>query len=141
MKNKIRITITSVSLTVLLALAACGGRATGAEQWAVFETSFTSTKIHENPFTEVEVDVVFKQGERKWKVPAFWVGDKKWTVRFAPPTQGKFTYRVECTDKANPDLNGKEQSLSAVSDNRGSCKKHRYDLRAAPVRREPPADR
>ena len=54
-----------------------------------------------NAFTEVEVDVVFKQGEKQWKVPAFWAGDKKWTVRFAPPAQGKYTYRVECTDKAN----------------------------------------
>ena len=115
MKNKNRITITSVSLTVLLAIAACGGRATGAEQWAVFESSFASTTKYENPFTEVKVDVVFTQGENQWKVPAFWAGDKKWTVRFAPPTQGKFTYRVECTDKANPDLNGKEQTLSVAA--------------------------
>jgi hypothetical protein len=60
----------------------------------------------------VEVDVVFKQGEKQWKVPAFWAGEKKWIVRFAPPLQGKFTYRVECTDKANTGLNGKDQTLS-----------------------------
>jgi len=85
----------------------------GAEgaQWEVFETSYESAKAYPNAFTEVEVDVVFTQGDKKWKVPAFWAGDKKWTVRFAPPSQGKFTYRVECTDKANPGLNGKEQSL------------------------------
>lgn len=59
-----------------------------AEQWAVFETSFTSSVQYNNAFTEVAVDVIFRQGEKQWKVPAFWVGDKMWTVRFAPPTQG-----------------------------------------------------
>ena len=43
-------------------------------QWEVFETSFQSVKVYANAFTEVEVDVVFKQGEKQWKVPAFWAG-------------------------------------------------------------------
>ncbi len=97
-----------------VALLFCPPVVQGADvaQWDVFETSFTSAKAYPNAFTAVEVEVVFKQGENQWKVPAFWAGDKKWTVRFAPPTQGKYTYRVECTDRANPDLNGKEQILS-----------------------------
>jgi hypothetical protein len=88
------------------------GSAIGAEQWEVFETSYESAKAYPNAFSDVEVDVIFKQGGHQWKVPAFWAGNKKWTVRFAPPLQGKFTYRVECTDKANPGLNRKEQTLS-----------------------------
>ncbi len=83
-----------------------------AEQWAVFETSFTSGVKYNNAFAEVEVDVVFKQGEKQWKVPVFWAGDRMWTVRFAPPFQGKYTWHVECSDKANSGLNGKEQTLS-----------------------------
>jgi hypothetical protein len=110
--NKRQTTTIFLTLTAALLISPLAASAIGAEQWAVFESSFASTKKYENPFTEVEVDVVFKQGEKQWKVPAFWVGDKKWTVRFAPPTEGKYTYRVECTDKANPDLNGKEQTLS-----------------------------
>lgn len=84
-------------------------------QWNVFETSFESAKAYTNAFTDVEVDVVFRQGEQQWKVPAFWAGGGKWTVRFAPPTQGKVTYRVECTDKANAGLNGSEQALQVVA--------------------------
>jgi len=85
----------------------------GAEvaQWNVFETSFESAKTYTNAFVEIEVDVVFKKGEKQWKVPAFWCGGGKWTVRFAPPVQGEFTCRVECSDKANPDLNGHEQAF------------------------------
>ena len=100
-----------------VALLTCLPVAHGAEvaQWEVFETSYESAKAYPNAFTEVEVDVVFKQGEKQWKVPAFWAGDKKWTVRFAPPLQGKYTYRVECTDQANTGLNGSEQSLSVAA--------------------------
>jgi len=90
-------------------------QAADAAQWEVFETSYESAKAYSNAFTEVEVDVVFQQGDKQWKVPAFWAGEKKWTVRFAPPTQGKYTYRVECTDKANTGLNGKEQTLSVAA--------------------------
>ena len=119
--------ITFIIITLLLSVAAmattwdgttAASGALGAKQWAVFEASFSSCVKYNNAFAEVEVDVVFKQGERQWKIPAFWAGDKKWTVRFAPPTQGKYTYRVECTDKANPGLNGNEQTLS-VTANKG----------------------
>ena len=105
---------------LFLVVSACIGitgysRALDAEQRAVFETSFTSSVKYRNAFTEMEVNVVFRQGEKQWKVPAFWTGDKNWTVRFAPPFQGKYTYRVECTDKANSGLNGKEQTLSVAA--------------------------
>jgi hypothetical protein len=87
--------------------------ASGAEsaQWDVFETSYTTTKDYPNCFTDVEVNGVFSQGDKQWIVPAFWAGGKKWTLRFAPPTQGEYQFHVEATDKANADLNGKEQTL------------------------------
>ncbi len=80
----------------------------------ITEITFVSSKAYKNAFMEVEVDVVFKRGNKQWKVPAFWAGGTKWTVRFAPPAQGKYTYRIECTDKANSGLNGKEQTLSVT---------------------------
>jgi len=99
-------------LCVLLQVAAQGAQ--GA-QWEVFETAFKTAKAYTNAFVDVEVDVVFKQGEKQWKVPAFWAGGDTWKVRFAPPSQGKYTYRVECTDKANSGLNGKEQTLTVAA--------------------------
>ena len=96
--KKMKRILVSLSLAVWMTASAIG-----AEQWDVFETSYESAKAYPNAFMNVEVDVVFKQGEKQWKVPAFWAGDKKWTVRFAPPLQGKYTYRVECTDQANTD--------------------------------------
>ncbi|MEI7899639.1 MAG: DUF4038 domain-containing protein [bacterium] len=97
-----------------MALLTEAARGAGVGQWEVFDTSFETAKPYTNVFTDVEVDVVFKQDEKQWKVPAFWAGEKKWTVRFAPPLQGEYKYRVECTDKANPGLNGKEKALSVA---------------------------
>lgn len=101
----------------IVVLFACPLPSHGAAvaQWEVFETSYESAKAYPNPFTDVEVDVVFKQGESQWKVPAFWAGDRKWTVRFAPPFQGEYSYRIECADKANTSLNGKEKTLSVTA--------------------------
>ena len=69
--------------------------AMAAEQWDVFETSFTSTREHDNPFMDVQADVVFSKEGAQWKQPAFWNGANVWTVRFAFPETGTFTYRVE----------------------------------------------
>lgn len=89
--------------------------ANGAEQWAVFETSFTSAKKYENPFVDAEVDVVFRSGNLQWRVPAFWAGDDKWTVRFAPPVEGDYTFQVRCSDPTNKGLNGNEQPLRVTA--------------------------
>ena len=82
-----------------------------AEQWTVFEYSFTSERKYENPFLDVQVDVFFKHGEKQWSAPAFWAGEDKWTVRFAPPTQGDYTFQARCSDPKNGAMNGTAQSL------------------------------
>ncbi len=106
---------TKLSVFVGLSLLICAAaKAAEGRQWDVFETSFKSAKHYTNAFTEVEVNVVFSQGDKQWTVPAFWAGGTKWTVRFAPPIQGEFKYRVESTDKSDAGLNGKEHSLRVV---------------------------
>ena len=97
-----------LALNALMYPAVNGGE---IAQWEVFEASYETKKAYANPFTDIEVNVVFQQGDRQWIVPAFWAGGGKWTVRFAPPAQGEYRFRIECTDKSNTDLNGKEQTL------------------------------
>ena len=84
-------------------------------QWEVFETSFETGRQYTNAFMDVEVNVVFSQGDKQWVVPAFWAGGSKWTVRFAPPVQGAYKFHVKCTDAANADLNGHEQALRVAA--------------------------
>ena len=100
----------SLSMMLLLPLSAMA-----AEQWNVFETSFTSAKAYDNPFMDVQVDVVFRSGDQQWVVPAFWAGGNTWKVRFAPPVQGNYTFQVKCSDSANKMLNGDEQTLSVTA--------------------------
>lgn len=71
-----------------------------------FEATFTSRTPYPDPFNDVEVDVIFSHGDREWRVPTFWRGGRRWSVRFAPPVNGLFSYRLESTNPADPDLNG-----------------------------------
>jgi hypothetical protein len=89
--------------------------ALAAEQWVVFETSFTSARKYANPFVDVQVDVVFRSGAQQWLVPAFWAGGDQWTVRFAPPAQGDYTFQVKCSDPANQMVNGASQTLHVTA--------------------------
>jgi hypothetical protein len=77
----------------------------------MFEGSFESRKIYADPFNDVDLDVIFSNGEGTWRVPAFWRGGSTWTIRFAPPHPGEYTYKLESTDAANPDLNGHEAHI------------------------------
>jgi hypothetical protein len=72
----------------------------------MFEATFESKKSYADSFNDVDVDVVFEGDGQSWRIPAFWRGDGRWTVRFAPPAPGQYIYRLQSTDGRNPDLNG-----------------------------------
>jgi len=100
--------------TLFLSLSLTSCKVNKVEQWTVFEASWETTKEYNNPFSEVEVNVVFEREDNKWIVPAFWAGDNKWTVRFAPPVIGEYTYYPESSDKGNPDFIGRKQSFKVI---------------------------
>jgi hypothetical protein len=102
-----RINWTVLLMLCIVALPSSVARADAAhtaEQWKVFETSFESSIKHENPFLDVQADVVFEKQGTEWKQPAFWNGGNSWNIRFAFPETGTFTYRIESNDSS---LNGK----------------------------------
>lgn len=78
-----------------------------ATQERMVEWTVTTQKTYADPFNDVDVDVIFTRDSHSWRVPAFWRGQNRWTVRFAPPTPGKYTYHLASTDRHNPDLNGR----------------------------------
>ena len=86
-------------------------------QGTVFEISFETKKKYVNPFYDVEVNVVFRKGEQKWVVPAFWAGKNKWTVRFTPQDIGVYTYQVETSDPLNLEFKGIAKSFMLKSYN------------------------
>ena len=94
---------------------AAGADARKAVRWDVFEATCTITGEYANPFMDVELNMVFRQGDNQWIIPAFWVGGKTWKARFAPPLLGNYQYRAEGTDKSHTKLGGKEQLLEVTS--------------------------
>jgi hypothetical protein len=84
-------------------------------QERMVEWTIESTKRYADPFNDVEVDVIFAKDGQSWRVPTFWRGGQRWTVRFAPPSPGEYTYRLQSTDRHNPDLNGREGKVRVRS--------------------------
>jgi hypothetical protein len=75
----------------------------------VIELTFTSQADHEDPFNQIELDVVFRAPDgASLRVPAFWAGGKTWRMRYASAKQGRHLYRTECSDKSDAGLHGIE---------------------------------
>ena len=71
------------------------------------EFTFTSEKVYNDPFNEVELAAVFRTPQgRELRVPAFWAGGRVWKVRYSSAAIGRHTFRTECSDTANGKLHG-----------------------------------
>jgi hypothetical protein len=79
---------------------------TGSPHEGTAELTFSSTRTYDDPLADIEVDVVFTGDSAAWRVPAFWRGGRRWSVRFTPPDSGRYRYSVESTDPRDNGLNG-----------------------------------
>jgi hypothetical protein len=87
-----------------------------AVQFEVIEWGYNSSKIYNDPFNEIELDVIIKRSDGEtWKVPAFWAGGNEWRVRFAPPEPGKYQCISLCSDVSNTGLHDCKTELEAGS--------------------------
>jgi len=78
-----------------------------AVQNHVTEWGYQSSHVYEDPFNQIEMDVVFcDEASNEWRVPAYWAGDNEWRVRFCPPHPGVYHYRTVCTNEADSGLHG-----------------------------------
>ena len=84
-------------------------------QNGITEWFYTSGKRYLDPFSEVELDVIFTGPDgAERRVPAFWAGEGSWGVRYASSTPGLHRYRSACSDTSNPDLHGLEGTLEVT---------------------------
>jgi len=103
--------VSGTSFILLWAISAAANSA-AAPQERMVELTFESRKSYSDPFNDVDVDVVFMKDGQSWRVPTFWRGGRTWTVRFAPPAPGEYSYHLDSTDRGNPDLNGHEGEIA-----------------------------
>lgn len=64
------------------------------EQWKIKELTFSASKFHSNPYSDIYADVQFRNGTKAVVMPMFWDGGNTWKVRFAPPITGTWTWSV-----------------------------------------------
>ena len=118
MMSQVRIVIMCL-VTLLVcpqwAVAAAASAAPPSMQERMVEWTFKSHKPYADPFNDVDVDVIFSKDGQSWRVPTFWRGGEQWTVRFAPPAPGEYSYQLQSTDSANPDLNGHEGRVTIAA--------------------------
>ncbi len=83
-----------------------------AVQNCVLEFSLWSEKFYQDPFNEVELDVVFEGPNGSKRVmPAFWSGENLWKVRFSAPDVGGYSYTTICSDKENLSLHNQKGEI------------------------------
>jgi hypothetical protein len=69
------------------------------QTWQFFELHFEASNKFANPYTDVNFDVIFVSPDGKsFQRPAFWNGDSKFTVRFAAPTAGRWSWSATHDD-------------------------------------------
>jgi Domain of unknown function (DUF5060)/Protein of unknown function (DUF4038)/Domain of unknown function (DUF5605) len=74
-----------------------GGRGT-VPVWECFEVELPGPAAG-NPFLDVSLSAVFRQGYREVEVAGFYDGDGKYKVRFMPDAEGAWTYRTVSSAK------------------------------------------
>jgi hypothetical protein len=85
-------------------------------QHCMTEWSYSSAKAYADPFNEVELDLLITAPDGTvQRVPAFWAGEQKWRVRYAPHTTGHFLCRTICSDTNNSSLHGQQSGLEVTA--------------------------
>jgi hypothetical protein len=111
---------------VLLAsvtVRAPGASAPAVEQWEAYEITLPGPS-EGNPFTDVTLSADFTSGSAELSVPGFYDGNGTYRIRFAPPSQGHWTY---VTHSNSPQLDGKSGEVMAVApsgENHGPVRVH-----------------
>src|SRR5579875_929080 len=60
-------------------------------RWEIFEAGFSGPSAG-NPFRDVQLQAVFRQGNRQVEVDGFYDGAGRYKVRFMPDTEGEWSY-------------------------------------------------
>lgn len=94
------------------------------------ELSFTADASYPDPIYAVDVDVIVTAPDGAiQRVPAFWDGGKTWKARYASPVAGRYSWRIECSNKDDKSLNDKRGVIN-IQQYKGAASLYR----AGPVR-------
>jgi hypothetical protein len=118
--KRYKIMIIFYILTLLLTSISCSEKSPGTEvsMWQIFETSFESSNLYDNPVQDVKLMINFKSPKNhNYDVEAFWDGEKIWRVRFQPEMEGIWSYVSSCSDENNKGLHNKRGKFVCIASN------------------------
>lgn len=87
------------------------------ERWDIFEVKLTSSCEYQNPFRDVSVEALFKNGKTEKRITGFYDGNQTWIVRFMPEELGEYQY---CTLSSDPELNNQTGSFECTAPREGN---------------------
>lgn len=88
------------------------------ERWGMLEIALAGP-ADGNPFMEVELSAVFRQGAREIAVDGFYDGDGHYKIRFMPDTAGAWTYETRSNRAPLRGKRGRFDVVQAAAGNRG----------------------
>lgn len=105
-------------ILLVFLIAACQSaneKEVSVEQWTTHEITLESISEYPNGYTDIEIWAVFTNAHNDTLVrPAFWDGDNKWKIRFAPPDTGAIWTWTSFSKPYAKGLSGIKGSLRSV---------------------------
>jgi Ca2+-binding RTX toxin-like protein len=84
-------------------------------QYDIFEQSFSDAGSYSNPYTAVTATATFTgPNNQTATIPLFWDGGDNWKFRFAPETQGEWSWTIDSNDNG---LDGESGTFNVVASN------------------------
>jgi hypothetical protein len=111
-----RYTLVALSIYCVFTAAAQPALPYRTEVNRVAQITLISEKAYQNPFLDIELNVVVTRPDGKQsRIPAFWAGGNRWSFRYSSPQPGIVSWRTECTDRNNNRLSGIEGKIDVVA--------------------------
>ncbi len=85
-----------------------------AVTWVANEVVLVSSQFYNDPFNDVDVDLVLTNGSVTYTIPGFWDGSSVWRIRFVCPTAGTWTYKTVCTNTKDTGLHNQTGRITCT---------------------------
>ncbi len=78
-------------------------------RWGLFEATFASSRVFDNPLQDTELRVTFRAPSKQTRtVRGFWDGGTVWRVRFSPEEIGQWTYATSALPDSDAGLHAQK---------------------------------
>jgi len=102
-------------ITGISALSFAAQQAQRVEANCIANVACISEKIYKNPFIDVQLDAVITRPDGvQLRVPMFWAGGNRWSLRYASSVPGIHTFRTDCSDNTNAKLHGLQGKIEVA---------------------------